>query len=86
MLERESERYKGKAKSLEAQPVRSREEQGRLRGVVVEKASELGVVRRVLGALRRTGMAGEELGVVEGMIMNNQISGLLLSWRNRRPR
>ena len=62
-LERERERYKGKVKSLEEQLVRCREEQGRLRGVVREKASEIGVVRRELAALRRASVVGEELGV-----------------------
>lgn len=61
-LERERERYKGRVKSLEEQLVRSREEQGRLRGVVREKAGELGGVRKELEALRRTSGAGEELG------------------------
>ena len=62
-LERERERYKGRVKSLEEQLVRSREEQGRLRGVVREKASELGAVRRELAALKRASAVGEELGV-----------------------
>jgi len=62
-LERERERYKGKVKSLEEQLLRSREEQGRLRGIVREKASELGIVRREVAALRRTSGFGEDLGV-----------------------
>lgn len=62
-LERERERYKGKVKSLEEQLLRSREEQGRLRGIVREKASELGIVRREVAALRRTSGLGDGLGV-----------------------
>jgi len=62
-LERERERYKGKVKSLEEQLLRSREEQGRLRGIVREKASELGIVRREVAALRRASGSGEDLGV-----------------------
>jgi len=62
-LERERERYKGKVKSLEEQLLRSREEQGRLRGIVREKASELGIVRREVAALKRANGLGEGLGL-----------------------